>query len=191
MRVIFIGPPGVGKGTQSKRLLDYLDVPHLSTGDMLRQAVADDSEIGRLSQEYMSSGKLVPDPIILEIVGQRLGQDDCQRGCLLDGFPRTLAQAKALDEYLDERGMPLSGVLELKVDQDEVVRRLAGRGRADDAPEIILARLENYARQTQPLLDYYRKRGLLHEVDGTGTPDQVFGRIKAVLERVCPEMSGG
>lgn len=191
MRVIFIGPPGVGKGTQSKRLLEYLDVPHLSTGDMLRQAVADESEIGRLSQEYMSSGKLVPDPIILEIVGQRLSQDDCQRGCLLDGFPRTLAQAKALDEYLDERGMPLSGVLELKVDQDEIVRRLAGRGRADDAPEIIRARLENYARQTQPLLDYYRKRGLLHEVDGIGTPDQVFERIKTVLERVCPEMSGG
>jgi adenylate kinase len=87
--------------------------------------------------------------------------------------------------------MPLSGVLELKVDQDELVRRLAGRGRADDAPDIIRARLENYARQTQPLLEYYRKRGLLHEVDGIGTPDQVFERIKAVLERVCPEMSGG
>lgn len=191
MRIIFIGPPGVGKGTQSKRLLDYLGVPHLSTGDMLRQALSEKSEVGLLSQEYMSSGKLVPDPIILEIVGQRLAQDDCQNGCLLDGFPRTLAQAKALDEYLDERGMPLSGVLELKVDHDEVVRRLAGRGRADDAPEIIRARVENYARQTQPLLDYYRKRGQLHEVDGTGTPDQVFDRIKAVLARVCPESREG
>ena len=185
MRIIFLGPPGVGKGTQSKRLVEYLGIPHLSTGDMLRQAFQEKSEIGILSQQYMSSGKLVPDPIILEIMGRRLDQSDCRNGCLLDGFPRTLGQARALDEFLAHRGTPLGGVLELKVDQDELVDRLAGRGRDDDRPEIIRQRLEHYERQTAPLVDYYQRQGLLHTIDGVGTPDEVFGRIKEVLRYIA------
>jgi adenylate kinase len=184
MRIIFLGPPGVGKGTQSKRLVEYLQIPHLSTGDMLRQAYLDKNEVGILSQQYMSSGKLVPDPVILEIMGRRLDQNDCQKGCLLDGFPRTLGQARALDEFLAQRGTPLDGVLELKVDQEEIVNRLAGRGRDDDRPEIIRERLEHYARQTAPLEDYYRQRGLLHTIDGVGTTDEVFARIKQVLQDI-------
>ena len=184
MRIIFLGPPGVGKGTQSKRLVDYLKIPHLSTGDMLRQAYHERSEIGILSNQYMSAGKLVPDPVILEIMGRRLSQPDCKNGCLLDGFPRTLGQARALDEFLTQRGMPLDGVLELKVDEEEIVGRLAGRGRQDDHPDIIRERLAHYARQTAPLEDYYRDRGLLHTIDGVGTTDEVFARIKQVLTTI-------
>jgi adenylate kinase len=184
MRIIFLGPPGVGKGTQSKRLVDYLKIPHLSTGDMLRQAYQERSEIGILSNQYMSAGKLVPDPVILEIMGRRLNQPDCKNGCLLDGFPRTLGQARALDEFLTQRGMPLDGVLELKVDEEEIVGRLAGRGRQDDHPDIIRERLAHYARQTAPLEDYYRDRGLLHTIDGVGTTDEVFARIKQVLTAI-------
>ena len=187
MRLIFIGPPGVGKGTQSKRLLSALDIPHLSTGDMLREAIQKKTEVGRLSEEYLSSGKLVPDPVILQLMADRLDRGDCQRGALFDGFPRTIRQAEALDKFLEDRDMPLSGVLELKVDTDELVRRLASRGREDDRPVIVRERLEHYQRQTSPLLEYYRKRGLLHTIDGTGTPDEVYGRIDQVLDQVCPE----
>jgi adenylate kinase len=191
MRIIFLGPPGVGKGTQSKRLVEYLGIPHLSTGDMLRQAYLDKTEVGKLSHQYMSSGKLVPDPVILEIMGRRLDQADCRKGCLLDGFPRTLGQARALDEFLEQRGTPLDGVLELKVDHDEIVSRLAGRGRDDDRPEIIRERLEHYSRQTAPLEDYYRQRGLLHTIDGVGTTEEVFGRIKQVLEDIARSQRSG
>jgi len=189
MRIIFIGPPGVGKGTQSKRLLDHLKIPHLSTGDMLRDAIADRTPIGVISQQYMSSGRLVPDPIILQLMGDRLARPDCQKGCLFDGFPRTLGQAKALDDFLEQRGIPLSGVLELRVGEDEIVRRLAGRGREDDRPEIVLERLRNYQRQTSPLLDYYQRRGQLHTIEGTGTPDEVFDRIKVELKKIAESQS--
>jgi adenylate kinase len=184
MRIIFIGPPGVGKGTQSLRLVKYFGIPHLSTGDMLRQACEEKSDLGLWSQQYMAEGKLVPDPIILQLVGKRMENDDCQRGYLLDGFPRTLGQAEALDEFLARRGTPLTVALELKVDPDELVKRLAGRGRSDDRPEIVRERLEQYTRQTAPLAEYYRKQNLLREVDGTGTQDQVFARIKDVVEKM-------
>jgi adenylate kinase len=181
MRIIFVGPPGVGKGTQSQKLVAYLGVPHLSTGEMLRQAIEQGTEVGRLSHAYIAQGKLVPDPIVLRIMGDRLDQPDCHRGYLLDGFPRTIGQVTALDEFLQSRATPLSGVLELKVDNDQIVERLAGRGRADDHPEIVRQRLEHYMDQTAPLLDYYRQRDLLYEIDGMGTPDVVFDRIKQTL----------
>ena len=134
MRLIFIGPPGAGKGTQSKRLIEYLKVPHLSTGDMLRQEIEDRTEYGLRSQEYMTLGKFVPDSIILEIVGRRIDQRDCAVGCLFDGFPRTLVQAAALDDFLARRGTPLDGVLELVVDREELVRRTLARGARTIAP---------------------------------------------------------
>jgi adenylate kinase len=168
----------------------FLGVPQISTGDMLRQAILEKTEIGRLSQQYMTSGKLVPDPIILQLVGARLERPDAQKGCLLDGFPRTLGQAEALEEFLRERGMPLSGALELVVDQEEIVRRLAGRGRDDDRPEIVRERLEHYVRQTAPVLDFYRQRNNLYSVDGTGTTEQVFDRIKQVLKTISERESG-
>jgi adenylate kinase len=186
MRIVFVGPPGVGKGTQSQRLVKYLRIPHLSTGDMLRQAWQEKSDLGLLSQEYMAQGTLVPDPIMLQLVGRRLEAGDCQHGYLLDGFPRTLGQAQALDEFLRRRGTPLTTVLELKVDADELVKRLAGRRRDDDRPEIIRKRLDEFARQTAPLSDYYRQQGLVCEIDGSGTPDEVFDRIKTFVDRLPP-----
>ncbi|HEX4145580.1 MAG TPA: adenylate kinase [Pirellulales bacterium] len=185
MRLIFIGPPGAGKGTQSNRLIDFLQVPHVSTGDMLRQEIKDRTEYGLRSQEYMAIGKLVPDPIILEIMGHRLDQRDCANGCLFDGFPRTLVQAQALDEFLARRGTPLDGVLELVVDKDELVRRTLARGREDDRPDIVRKRLDLFYKQTAPLSDYYRERGLLHAIPGTGSPDEVFDRIKLVLKKIA------
>jgi adenylate kinase len=182
MRIIFIGPPGVGKGTQSQRLLKHFGIPHVSTGDLLREAISEKTRLGRLAQRYMTRGQLVPDPIVLQIVGARLEEGDCQNGCLFDGFPRTLGQAQALDEFLADMGAPLDAVIELKVDEDEVVRRLAQRQRGDDTPEIIRRRMHSYWEQTAPLLDYYQRRNILYSIDGVGTPDEVFGRIKAALD---------
>lgn len=198
MRVILFGPPGVGKGTQSKRLVEYLGIPHLSTGEMLRQAIADNTEIGQLSKTCMTTGRLVPDLIVLRLINERLCQPDCQRGYLLDGFPRTLGQAVALDAFLKPQGTPLSAVLQLDVDRDQVVHRLSRRGRADDRPEIIRERLEDYEQKTAPLVYYYQDRGLLHVIDGRGTPDEVFEHIqreltmiaannKSIIKPVCSE----
>ncbi len=184
MRVVFIGPPGAGKGTQSQRLLKYLGVPHVSTGDILREAVRNKTRQGALAEKYMDEGSLVPDPIIIDLVGKRLDENDCQGGYLLDGFPRTLGQARALDVFLTDHGKPLDGVLELKVDENVLVQRLAGRGRSDDEPQVIRQRFHTYRERTEPLLDYYRERGLLETIIGVGMQDEVFDRIRRALERL-------
>lgn len=182
MRLIFIGPPGAGKGTQSARLVRRYKIPHLSTGDMLRQAVHDQTPVGLLAKEYMDRGELVPDPIVIEIVGNRLNEPDCRDGYLLDGFPRTLGQARSLGEFLSQRGTPIDMALELQVDEEQLVARLAGRGREDDRPEVIRQRLAAYHKQTAPLVAYYQEQGLWRPIAGTGTPDQVFQRIQHALE---------
>jgi len=185
MRLVLLGPPGVGKGTQSQRLAAAHGVPHLSTGDMLRQARQDGTPLGIEADRYMSQGKLVPDALILHLVEQRLLTPSCEQGYLLDGFPRTLGQAHALDEFLAKHGTPLTAVVELKADTDELVNRLAGRGREDDRPEVVRARLEEHARRTAVLSEYYGRDGRLFAVDGTGTPDAVYGRIMDVLQQVA------
>jgi adenylate kinase len=182
MRIVFIGPPGAGKGTQAERVIAVYKLAHLSTGDMLRAARDAKTEIGLKAESYMAAGQLVPDDVIVGIVAERLKAPDCAKGFLLDGFPRTIAQAEALDRMLSERNLPLDGVLELRVPEEELFRRLAGRGRADDSPHVIRERLVAYRRQTEPLLDYYGKQGLLKVIDGMGTVDQIFARIKEVLD---------
>lgn len=184
MRLVFIGPPGAGKGTQAERIVERYGLAHLSTGDMLRAARDAKTDVGVQADQFMSQGQLVPDEIILAIIRERLAQPDCEKGYLLDGFPRTIAQAEALDSMLQERGTPLDVVLELDVPEDELFRRLAGRGRADDQPEVIQQRLVAYRTQTAPLLDYYKKTELLKSVDGLGTVDEIFQRIVQVLDAV-------
>jgi adenylate kinase len=184
MRIVFIGPPGAGKGTQAERMIQTYSLAHLSTGDMLRAARDAKTEVGIKADAFMSTGQLVPDDIIIAIIAERLSQPDCAKGYLLDGFPRTIAQAEALDAMLAKQKTPLDVVLELQVPEEELFRRLAGRGRADDNPEVIRQRLVAYRKQTEPLLAYYTKRGLLKSIDGLGTVDEIFARAKAILDRV-------
>jgi adenylate kinase len=184
MRIVFIGPPGAGKGTQAEQIVQSYRLAHLSTGDMLRAARDARTEVGLAADKYMSSGQLVPDDVIVAIIGARLLEPDCRPGYLLDGFPRTIAQAEALDQMLRRQGTPLDTVLELAVPEDELFKRLAGRGRADDQPEVIRQRLVAYRNQTAPLLDYYRKAGLLLSIDGLGTVEEIFQRIRTVLDPI-------
>jgi len=186
MRLVLLGPPGVGKGTQAKRLLEYLCVPHLSTGDMFRLAIARRQSEGLLAEQYMSQGQLVPDQIVMQIVERRLQQPDAARGCLFDGFPRTLSQAVALDKMLAKAGTQLDLVIELEADEQELRRRILHRasveGRTDDTPETIARRLEVYHRETLPLIDYYRKQEKLVPIDGMGPPDEIFADIKVAID---------
>jgi adenylate kinase len=187
MLIIFIGPPGAGKGTQAKRLVDYLQITHLSTGEILRQAKHEDTPLGRLASQYMDAGRLVPDPVVVDIVGKRLDNPEYRNGCMFDGFPRTVNQAASLDQYLAEKGRRLDLVLVLACNEDELVRRLLARAvlekRVDDTPETIRRRLQIYREQTEPLIEYYRDHGIVEMVDGIGSPDEVFSRIQQCVAR--------
>jgi adenylate kinase len=185
MRMVFIGPPGAGKGTQAQRLVDTFDMAHLSTGDMLRAARDAQTEVGKKAEQFMSAGQLVPDAIIVAIIAERLEAPDCSKGYLLDGFPRTIAQAEALDLRLTVKNTPLHAVLELQVPEKELFDRLAGRGRADDKPDVIKQRLVAYRQQTEPLLEYYARAGLLKSINGLGTVEEIFNRAKAVLDQLA------
>ncbi|MFM8497315.1 MAG: adenylate kinase [Planctomycetia bacterium] len=183
MRIILIGPPGAGKGTQCQKLVDHLRVPHLSTGEMLRSAVRAGTSEGVQAATYMEQGQLVPDALILGMVTKRLEAADCRDGCLLDGFPRTLPQAATLDDLLERRAMSVDGVIELAVPRDELIRRMLARKRADDNPEVFAKRITSFEVQTAPLLDYYQRQGKLASIDGLGTADEIFERVKAALRR--------
>ena len=186
MHVIFVGPPGVGKGTQAHRLVGELEVVHLSTGEILRAAMDEQSPLGVEAKQYVEQGKLVPDHLIVDMIGERLNRPDCEAGWLLDGFPRNVSQARALDAMLAEQGRRIDLVLALTAPVEELKKRLLKRaeieGRADDNPTTIAQRLVVYEQQTAPVLDYYRRQSLLQEVDGLGSPDAVFDRIRRAMD---------
>lgn len=210
-RLIMLGPPGAGKGTQAEKLVDEHGIPQVSTGDMLREARRKETELGRKAAEYMNAGELVPDDVVIGIVEERLSSEEMREGFILDGFPRTLEQA----ESLAEMEVSIDAVVNLEVSEDEVVRRLSGRlhcpecgaafheefdppeeaevcdrcgaeleQREDDRPEVVRERLEEYRSKTEPLVDFYRERGVLEAVDGEGTPDDVAERVLAAVEDV-------
>jgi adenylate kinase len=191
MRLILLGPPGAGKGTQSQRLVKKHGIVQLSTGDMLRAAIKAGTPIGHKAQDIMARGELVPDEVVVGIIADRIKEPDARRGFVLDGFPRTVKQAEALDRLLDERGLGLDGVVELKVDEGILLKRIETRladmrargeaARSDDNPEAFKTRLGAYRTQTAPLIDYYRQKGALKSVDGMAGIDDVTRSIDAAL----------
>jgi len=214
MNIIFLGPPGAGKGTQAKILVEKYGIPQISTGDMLREHVKKGTELGKKAKEYMDKGQLVPDEIILSMVKERLSQPDAQKGFILDGFPRTVAQAEALDKMLEEMGRKIEYVLALIVPDDELVERLTGRRtckncgmmyhikfkppkvdgkcdvcggelyqRPDDNEETVRNRLKVYHESTAPLIEYYKKKGVLFEIDGTKSIEEITQEIINILEK--------
>ncbi|ACB83814.1 adenylate kinase [Natranaerobius thermophilus] len=210
MRIILMGPPGAGKGTQAEKLSKELDVPHIATGDIFRKAVSEGTELGKEAKSYMDAGQLVPDDVVIGIVEERLKKPDCHEGFILDGFPRTVTQAEALDKVLSDN--PLTAAVYIDVSKDELIDRLSGRRicrkcgksyhikfnppqvrgvcdedegelyqRDDDNEETAKERLEVYLENTQPLVEYYQDRGILKKIDGTKSPEEVFRDIlKAV-----------
>ena len=213
MRIVLVGPPGAGKGTQAALLAQTLSIPHVSTGDLFRANISQGTELGRLAKSIMDTGKLVPDEVTIAMVKDRLQQPDAENGFLLDGFPRNTAQAVALDEILKEFGIALDGVLDLEVPEDEVVRRIAGRRlcrndsahifhvlynqpkvegvcdicggelyqRSDDSEETVRTRLEVYHTETEPIIEYYAKQGLVTTISALGKVDEVTERAIAAL----------
>ena len=186
MKLVIMGPPGAGKGTQAKKIAAKLGIPAISTGDIFRHNVSEETELGVEAKRYMDSGDYVPDELTNKMVRDRLGEDDVADGFLLDGYPRTLAQVDELDSMLDDRGYALDAVLVLTVDEDEVVARLAKRardeGRTDDTEEVIRHRQEVYTDQTAPLIEVYDERGLLVRVDGMGAVEEVTSRVFDALD---------
>ena len=185
MRIVLIGPPGAGKGTQSVLLSEKFKVPHLSTGEILRSACAQQTETGHQADEYMKKGHLVPDEIVQEIVFCELSSPACQHGYILDGFPRTVPQAEEFDAWLQKQGGSLSLVLEFRVTEEVLLRRLDDRGREDDDIAIIRKRLQQYDELTHPLLEYYQDHGVLHSVHGgEGTAEEVFATIVQIIDNL-------
>ena len=180
MRIILFGPPGCGKGTQAIFISESLSIPHLSTGDMLRSAVSSGSEIGLKAKNIMESGGLVSDEIVLSIVEERIAKHDCENGFILDGFPRTINQAEKLDLLLSTNHK-LDYVLRIKVDEEEIIKRLIDRGREDDRPEIIKNRFKSYNSETQPLIPYYETRKILFNINGMQKIEKVSEDIKKVV----------
>ena len=186
MRIVLLGAPGSGKGTQAALMVEHLGVPHISTGAVLRAAIKAGTELGRQAKEVIDKGELVSDDIMERLIEERLSQNDVQNGFILDGYPRNLSQAMALDEVLERLDQPLDDALQIDVDTDLVVDRIAQRAakehRSDDNEDTLRNRMKVYVEQTEPVVDYYAQKGLLSRVLGVGTVEEVFQRIKGVLE---------
>ncbi|KPN16721.1 adenylate kinase [Xanthomonas sp. Mitacek01] len=187
MRLVLLGAPGSGKGTQAARLKDHLQVPHISTGDLLRAEVAAGTPLGLEAKTIMARGDLVSDEILLGMLEDRFSREDTQSGFILDGYPRNLAQAAALDALLKRLGVQFDAAVQLEVDNEQIIERLAGRaqaeGRADDSPESVRHRLNVYDQQTAPVIAFYREHDQLTVVDGVGSLDEVFARIVKAIGR--------
>ncbi len=191
MNLIFLGPPGAGKGTQAQRLEERYGLVQLSTGDMLRAAVASGSELGRRAGAIMEAGELVPDAIMVDMIAERIARPDCEGGFILDGFPRTIAQAEALDAMLEHKGLGIDHVIELAVDEAALLERIrtriastgASQRRADDNEETLRNRLAVYRNQTAPILPYYRDRGMLVSIDGMAPIGEVTSAINRALDQ--------
>lgn len=198
MRLVFLGPPGAGKGTQAQKLSERRSLVQLSTGDMLRFAVAAETAIGLIAKDLMAQGALVPDNVVVQIISDRIDSPDCANGFILDGFPRTVAQAEALDRLLADKGVQLDGVIELKADEAILLERIQRRAsealslgqeiRADDNPESLKTRLTAYREQTAPLIAYYSERGLLKQVDGMQDIDIVSSSLDSILAEISGEL---
>ncbi len=192
MRIVFLGPPGSGKGTQAKLLAERLKVPAISTGDILRAAVKDRTPLGLQAQAVMEKGELVSDALIIALIRDRIAQRDARGGFILDGFPRTLEQGRALETTLMEAGESLSAAVNFEVPETALVERMAGRakaeGRADDRPETVRERLRVYRDKTEPLAAFYAERGILAGVDGVGSVEEVANRVDEALAAVRPPL---
>lgn len=212
MKIIMLGAPGAGKGTQAKQIAEKYGIPHISTGDIFRANIKNGTELGKKAKEYMDQGLLVPDELTCDLVMDRIGEKDCERGFVLDGFPRTIPQAEALDAALEKNGQAMEYAINVDVPDENIISRMSGRRaclncgatyhivsipprkegicdncgselvlRDDDQPETVKRRLDVYHEQTQPLIDYYEKQGILKSVDGTQPMEQVFQGIVAIL----------
>jgi adenylate kinase len=181
VRLVLLGPPGAGKGTQAEKLAEKLQIPHLSTGELFRQNINNGTKLGLEAKGYLDAGDLVPSELTNELVDDRLSNSDADGGFILDGYPRSVQQAKALHDMLERRGTRLDAVLEFRVPEDVLLERLKARGRADDTDEVILNRMKVYRDETAPLIEYYRNE--LKTVDAVGTVDEVFARALRALGR--------
>ncbi|MDZ7808507.1 MAG: adenylate kinase [Gracilimonas sp.] len=184
MNIILFGPPGAGKGTQAKKLQDEFNIPQLSTGDIFRAAIKNETPLGVKVKSILDNGELVPDETVVDLVADELSKEKYEDGYILDGFPRTVAQAQAFDEFLKENDDTLDAFIFLSVPEEELVKRILsrGEGRTDDTEEKVKTRLEVYLKETKPVLDHYQKQDKVQEVNGLGTIDEIFNRIKKALK---------
>ena len=184
MNIIFIGAPGVGKGTQSDFIKKDYPIVHISTGDMFRENISNNTELGKTAKAYMDRGDLVPDSLVVDMIVDRIKRDDCKNGFMLDGFPRTIEQAKELDRILSELKFNISSIINLYADKETIIKRLLSRGRADDNEETIKNRIEVFENQSKPVLEFYKGRVNIIDVESIGTPEEVYSKIKVELDKI-------